>query len=76
MYQIQGQLVFEKDGLRRSVGVPTFFLAIDFQGIVSAGQALEIARKTVDAGEQAEEIHLTAYNSRNGNYETMSWRNK
>lgn len=74
MYQIQGQLVFEKDGWTRSVGVPTFYLEKHLQGIENAEQALEVARRVVDVGEQAKEIHLTAYNSYNGTYEAKSWR--
>ena len=68
MYQIQGQIVYQDGEWEGSVGIPTFFLDEDIQGIVNVSHALEIAANVVDPLRKSKEIHLTGYNQSTGEY--------
>jgi hypothetical protein len=68
MFQIQGQVVFDNNGWLCSIGIPTFFLDKDFNGIKNAEHALIIAKSIVDSGGRAISTYLTAYDSSTGEY--------
>lgn len=59
LYAVNAQVVTEEDGWRSSIGVPTFFLDIDVQGIVNDDHAEKIARKVVDPLGTAKEVHIS-----------------
>lgn len=63
-YAVQCQVVSETKDSNGTVwtssnGVPTFFLDIDVQGIVSDEHAESIARKVVDPLGLAKEVHVS-----------------
>lgn len=59
LYAVNVQVVTEEDGWTSSIGIPTFFLDIDVQGIVCDEHAESIARKIVDPLGVAKEVHVS-----------------
>lgn len=58
-YAVNAQVVTEEDGWTSSIGVPTFYLDVDVQGIVSDDHAERIARRVVDPLGLAKEVHVS-----------------
>jgi hypothetical protein len=58
-YYVQAQVVYEKDGWRGSVGVPTFVLDANVQGILCIAHAEKVARQIVDPLGVAETVFLS-----------------
>ena len=59
-YRITAQVVRTREGWTSSVGVPTFFLDADVQGIVHAAHAAQIARRMLQALAPDAKIHGSA----------------
>lgn len=60
MYQITARLVWKEGEWSTSLGVPTFFLDPDIQGIVSEDHACRIAKGVIDAMCKAEKAVIDA----------------
>jgi hypothetical protein len=58
-YYVQAQVTYVKDGWHGSVGVPTFVLDGNVQGILCIAHAEKVARQIVDPLGVAEAVHVS-----------------